>query len=352
METHQNPNQQHQPADMITTTLTRRPKESNFVLLSLTSTISSTTLPASKVPSTTPQPPGPSLSTPPPSPQNQKPERSVVDDIDQEIENRKRGRGSSNPWLRFKLSPTEYKHWQKRHQFVEYKFRYDYFPSASLFVLRMPTSLHEVLARKIDDEIGKQLRRIASRPGPTAKFAENILSLGSTTLIFDDDFGKHDPDASFGLLGAQYPGVIIEVSYSQKRKDLPRLADDYILGSVGRIRAVVGVDVKYGGKRATLSIWRPGIVNDTGEEVLMVHEVLSDEVVMVFSLMQHMLTSPRNFAATMGHLPKAHKVVFGSDSTILYWQPTPKRKSILARKFSSPLKSYSNTSARRSDMSR
>jgi hypothetical protein len=73
--------------------------------------------------------------------------------------------------------------------------------------------------------------------------------------------------------------VVIEVSYSQKRKDLPRLADDYILGSDARIRAVVGVDVDYRGKMATLSIWRPQIeINDAGEEESVAFRTLIDQV--------------------------------------------------------------------------
>jgi hypothetical protein len=67
---------------------------------------------------------------------------------------------------------------------------------------------------------------------------------------------------------AQYPAVVIEVSYSQKR-DLPRLADDYILGSDSDIRVVIGLEVDYKGKMATISVWRPRIqTSDTGEELV------------------------------------------------------------------------------------
>jgi hypothetical protein len=80
-----------------------------------------------------------------------------------------------------------------------------------------------------------------------------------------------------------YPGVVVEVSYSQKRRDLSRLADDYILGSDAEIRAVVGIDLDYrGGKRATLSVWCPRIeINDAGEKELVAHQTLSD---LVYSL--------------------------------------------------------------------
>lgn len=44
---------------------------------------------------------------------------------------------------------------------------------------------------------------------------------------------------------ADYPGIVIQTSFSQKRKDLPKLAEDYILGSIGNITVVIGLDIEY-----------------------------------------------------------------------------------------------------------
>lgn len=44
---------------------------------------------------------------------------------------------------------------------------------------------------------------------------------GSRTII------KRDPDARFQHDDALWPGVVIEVAYSQSSKDIPNLADDY-----------------------------------------------------------------------------------------------------------------------------
>jgi len=85
------------------------------------------------------------------------------------------------------------------------------------------------------------LRSIQDR---SAEFANEIRPGGSASIKFiDEEYGKHDPDAQFRHSKAQFPGVVIEVSYSQKRKDLERLADDYILGSDSDIRVVVGLDI-------------------------------------------------------------------------------------------------------------
>ena len=70
------------------------------------------------------------------------------------------------------------------------------------------------------------------------------------------------------------------MSYSQKKKDLPSLANEYILGSDTDIRVVIGIDVEYkGSKKTSVSIWRPHIkVNDAGEKELSVVQTVSDQV--------------------------------------------------------------------------
>lgn len=142
----------------------------------------------------------------------------------------------------------------------------------------MPTALHEIFIANIVGEIQNQLKSIQS---PAASFAEKVSSYGSASLKFrDEEYGKHDPDAQFQYSEAPYPGVVIEVSYSQKRKNLPRLADDYILGSDGDIRAVVAIDIEYGAnKEAALSVWRPNTeTNDAGEKELVAQQTITNQV--------------------------------------------------------------------------
>jgi hypothetical protein len=157
----------------------------------------------------------------------------------------------------------------------------------------MPTAIHEIVVRSVGREIIRQLDSIAERNNASGEFTRNIQDSGSTRLTFpDSDYGPHDPDGSFRHLKAQYPGVIIEVSYSQKRKDLPRLADDYILGSDGNICAVIGLDVEYRGKTATLSIWRPRIfINDDGSEELQAEQTVINQVCLIIGPILNILTS-------------------------------------------------------------
>ncbi|MCJ1461849.1 hypothetical protein MMC07_000448 [Pseudocyphellaria aurata] len=161
--------------------------------------------------------------------------------------------------------------------------KHDYFPSAKLFVLRLPSGLHQKVGYYIKQEILRQLGTIAQSGSPSAIFAGSIESDESTTLEFLDtefrDFGPHDPDASFSHFEAECPSIILEVSNSQKRKDLSRLADEYIVGSDARIRVVIGIDIEYkGSKKASVSIWRPQIgVNDVGVQELSALQTVTDQ---------------------------------------------------------------------------
>lgn len=144
----------------------------------------------------------------------------------------------------------------------------------------MPGQLHESLGEDIKQEILHQLNTIAQSGSPSAIFARDIRSRGSADIIFQDvEYSKHSPDASFQHPKAQYPGVILEVSHSQKKRDLSKLAYEYILGSDADIRVVVGIDVEYkGSKKATISVWRPHIgPNELGEQELSVVHTVADQ---------------------------------------------------------------------------
>ena len=154
----------------------------------------------------------------------------------------------------------------------------------------MPTPLHEEFITRIVEEIQVQLRSIQ---GASAEFAKKVRPRGSASIKFaDEEYSKHDPDAQFRHSKAQFPGIVIEVSYAQKKKDLERLAGDYILGSDGDIRVVVGLNIEYKtGKKATLSVWRPNIItNEAGEKELVAQLIVANQVCIHHSHLRLMLS--------------------------------------------------------------
>ncbi|KAF8848423.1 hypothetical protein BDZ45DRAFT_732937 [Acephala macrosclerotiorum] len=197
------------------------------------------------------------------------------------LRNLKDGRSNpilDQPWHAIRLQPGGYKEVQKLVEadgalsiYVNNKVRYDYWPHSRKLILRMPTRLHESFIGSVARDIDHQLRLIASGNGPSAEFARDVEDDRSSRLSFkisDNEISRHEPDSSFYHIKAKWPGVIFEISYTQKRPDLAKLAHVYIVESNGTSRAVVGLDIEYKGKRkqtkrATISIFR----DDDGNEV-------------------------------------------------------------------------------------
>lgn len=147
----------------------------------------------------------------------------------------------------------------------------------------MPTGVHELFIDGVEDAIRSQLKVIRNGSGPEARFARKVRPARSTEIEFPAEEApsgrksRYEPDASFWHDDAEYPGVVIEVAYSQKRKRLYRLAESYLLDSDASVQVVVGLDVEYGtrgSRKATLSVWRTQVI---GDELQVVEEV-ADEV--------------------------------------------------------------------------
>jgi hypothetical protein len=154
----------------------------------------------------------------------------------------------------------------------------------------MPTEIHERFIDKVEDDIRSQLKIIQNGSDKKAEFAQKVHPARSTLIRLGASTpskSKYEPDASFRHKEAQYPGVIVEVAYSQKKPCLDRLAENYILDSDASIRAVVCVHIEYGNmesRKATLSVWRPKLfTTDDGLELRAVEEV-ADEVGPILSI--------------------------------------------------------------------
>lgn len=165
--------------------------------------------------------------------------------------------------------------------------RYDYDPRSLQLVVRMPTAVHELFIDGVEDAIRSQLKDIRGGSGSAATFARSVQAARSTEIYFPvEDLptgtrSKHEPDASFWHSDAQYPGVIIEVAYSQNRKNLSRLAEDYLLDSDASVQVVVGLDIEYGSvksRKATLSTWRTQVLHTSDGDELRVVQTVANEV--------------------------------------------------------------------------
>jgi hypothetical protein len=137
-------------------------------------------------------------------------------------------------------------------------YRYDYIPQYSELIIRMPAYVHELLSAKIVAEFQHQIDGAATKHSPNTPLGRLIRMIeyaGSTDVVQQPNNGEkpschwRSPDASFRCLGSLYPGVIIETSYSQRVKNLRRVADDYVMMSDGNVKMVLGLDIGYVAKK-------------------------------------------------------------------------------------------------------
>ncbi|KAH5618965.1 hypothetical protein HBI23_245930 [Parastagonospora nodorum] len=192
--------------------------------------------------------------------------------------------------IEFELAEGDYAHIERTLQqddvlsgYVQNKIRYDYDEDWRRLVVRMPTETHERFIDAVEDDIRSQLKKVRNGTGRKAAFARKVHPARSTEIRFDasalSSKSKYEPDASFRHDDARYPGVIIEVAYSQKKTRLGRLAENYLLDSDANVRVVVGLDIAYSNesRKATLSLWRPQVIDTSDGPELRAVEVVMGE---------------------------------------------------------------------------
>ncbi len=152
----------------------------------------------------------------------------------------------------------------------------------------MPTTVHECFIDDAEDTIRIQLRKIACGSDEAALFAKKLRSIRSSDIYFPfataSPYAPHShfsPDSSFCHKEVQYPGVILEVTNANKEKKISRLAPEYLLGSKGEIRIVIGFDLGYGTRsspKATFSVWRCHVVDSADGKRRTPFPEIADEV--------------------------------------------------------------------------
>ncbi|KAJ5456226.1 hypothetical protein N7530_011500 [Penicillium desertorum] len=136
--------------------------------------------------------------------------------------------------------------------YVEDKVRPDYNSRRSRLTIRMPNPLYNLFCAGISDEaFGDFARKIKH-------LSISRIRLPNDTNNREQTYSERCLDALFIHEHAKYPGVIIEVCYSQKVRAAADLADEYILDTNASVNAVIALNIEYkGSKKATISVWRP-----------------------------------------------------------------------------------------------
>lgn len=221
-------------------------------------------------------------------------------------------------WRAFRLSASEHVELERRLQadddlWAWYcdKVRYDFDSGEERYTLRMPSGVHEFFVASVDQAITSGIRGLADRldaSGDAGKEQvvthlreirggrsaivelhvpqlENSSQDTTSSACGEDVIVPRSPDASYyHAHDRKIPTMVVEVSYSQQRKEMLRLAESYIVDSRHEIRCVIGLDIPYKrqrvtgkakksgqvtqeGEMATVSVWRPDTQIEDGEEV-------------------------------------------------------------------------------------
>lgn len=163
--------------------------------------------------------------------------------------------------------------------YAQDKTQYYYHDETRIIDVTMPRPVHESLLESVKYELLFQLKAIGKQGGKKEEFANKVKQTGSPDTSFKYVKNVYRPDSTFKHKDAHFPGVILEVAGSQTHKNLDRLAEAYLVHSVGNIRAVIGLKVQYYGKsrKATLSIWRPQLFDGSdGPELRAVCKVANE----------------------------------------------------------------------------
>lgn len=160
----------------------------------------------------------------------------------------------------------------------------------------MPTNSHQFLIAAFEKSITVQLELISDGSDKAALFARSLMCRRSSDIYFPSDDAPQSrkshrsPDTSFGHPDAVYPGIVVEVSYSQKRQNLRDLAETYLLDSDTSVQAVVGLDIEYGKQgpgKATLSVWRGRCIPTADGVDTEIFQEITDEVCPISKRFHH-----------------------------------------------------------------
>lgn len=160
----------------------------------------------------------------------------------------------------------------------------------------MPLTLHDTFTQNVVFHIENALGSFRVQDSPLSTWANDIRCTSTSDIFLEhNNIGnkrsKRSPNCAFRHKRAKYPGLVIEVSYSQKAKDLSRLADDYILGSNGNIHTVIGLDLEYGGlSAARLYRWQATFIQDDSNEEELSAKLITDFVRVNLLYLTHILT--------------------------------------------------------------
>ena len=143
----------------------------------------------------------------------------------------------------------------------------------------MTGTIHGFVAVMISDSIKTQLAAIKEASDePTKRLIQSIRDLSSRQIKLYGSDSRRAPDRQFLIKGSYYPGVVIELAYSQSFESLRWKAQDLIVNSDGRIQLVIGLEIE-GKKSYKISAWRADFIRSEDKVTVRMKAVIEQDVI-------------------------------------------------------------------------
>ena len=143
----------------------------------------------------------------------------------------------------------------------------------------MLSCIHEILINRVTDSIKNQLINISTTSNePTKRLIQDIEALGCSNIVLYGSGKFRSPDGQFAVADSYYPGVVIEIAYSQSFQSLRWKAQDLIVNSSGNIQLVIGLEVE-SNKAYKISAWRPDFIRFENQDTVRMRAVIEQDVI-------------------------------------------------------------------------
>lgn len=134
----------------------------------------------------------------------------------------------------------------KLHSWAIDKLRTDWTAKTGELVIHMATTMRDIAATETEDTVIKHVNKLASEaPADSAipTIAANIAPR-YTSRVDLPGLGPgsyKSPDASTRYKGYKFPPITLEVAYSHDKSRVEKKVNEYVLGSNGDIKAIIGI---------------------------------------------------------------------------------------------------------------
>ena len=144
----------------------------------------------------------------------------------------------------------------------------------------MRSRIHELSVWTISDSIRSQLATIAEKPSKedTKRLIGDIRPGFSSHVKFSGPKTFREPDQQFFMKGSYYPGVVIEIAYSESFEKLRHKAYDFIVRSGGEVQLVIGLVIG-SNESLKISAWRPEFYRSKNKDAVRMKAIVDQDII-------------------------------------------------------------------------